>query len=95
ITQEPILAEVSTQEPIVAKVNTQEHIAVEVSTKVPIVEEVGTQQFSVKDVVLEDYVSSREDAEQYNGMDDDDIDEDFLVDEENKVVEPDVDVHLF
>ncbi|GKD12260.1 hypothetical protein Tco_1196667, partial [Tanacetum coccineum] len=37
------------------------------STKVPIVEEVGTQEFSVKDVVLEDYVSSGEDVKQYNG----------------------------
>nr|GEX30885.1 transposase, MuDR, MULE transposase domain protein [Tanacetum cinerariifolium] len=27
--------------------------------------------------------------------DDDDVDEDFLVDEENEIVEPDVDVHLF
>ncbi|GKE12101.1 hypothetical protein Tco_1415652, partial [Tanacetum coccineum] len=27
--------------------------------------------------------------------DDDDVDEDFLIDEENKIVEPDVDVHLF
>ncbi|GKD32575.1 hypothetical protein Tco_1248084, partial [Tanacetum coccineum] len=51
-TQEPILADVSTQEPIVT----------EISTQVPIVEEVGTQKFSVEYVVLEDYVSSGEDA---------------------------------
>ncbi|GJR67418.1 hypothetical protein Tco_0013483 [Tanacetum coccineum] len=95
-TQEPILAEVSTQEPIVAEVSTQEPIVAEVSIEVPIVEEVGTQEFSVKDVVIEDYVSSREDADQYNGTyDDDDVDEYFLVDKENEVVEPDVDVHLF
>ncbi|GKB54500.1 hypothetical protein Tco_0905253 [Tanacetum coccineum] len=37
-----------TQEPILAEV--------------PIVEEVGTQEFSVEDVILEDYVSSGEDA---------------------------------
>nr|GEU83721.1 hypothetical protein [Tanacetum cinerariifolium] len=80
-----------TQEPILAEVNTQKPIVVE--------------EFSVKDVVLEDYMSSREDVEQYNGEfdesapsgtdDDDDVDEDFLVDEENEIVEPDVDIHLF
>nr|GEV03353.1 hypothetical protein [Tanacetum cinerariifolium] len=98
-------------------------------TEAPIVEEVGTQEFSVEDVVIEDYVSSgeyEEDAEQGNGQEDesaptdgqffyddegidteydvqsskdagtdDDVDEDFLVDEENEIVEPDVDVHLF
>ncbi|GKE48081.1 hypothetical protein Tco_1479339, partial [Tanacetum coccineum] len=83
-TQEPILSEVSTQEPIVA----------EVSTEVPIVEEVETQEFSVEDVVVEDYVSSGEDAE-HGTYDDDDVNEDFLVDEENEIVEPDVDFHLF
>nr|GEV21282.1 hypothetical protein [Tanacetum cinerariifolium] len=36
-------------------------------------------------------VQSSEDACTY----DDDVDEDFLVDKENKIVEPDVDVHLF
>ncbi|GJZ29204.1 hypothetical protein Tco_0573851, partial [Tanacetum coccineum] len=66
----------------------------EVSTEVPIVEEVGTQEFSVEDVVLEDYVSFGEDAKQGTN-DDDDVDEYFLVDEENEIVEPDVDVHLF
>nr|GFD61432.1 hypothetical protein [Tanacetum cinerariifolium] len=29
------------------------------------------------------------------GTDDDDVDEDFLVDEENEIVEPAVDIHLF
>ncbi|GJU12503.1 hypothetical protein Tco_1134899 [Tanacetum coccineum] len=122
-TQKHILLEVSTQEPIVA----------EVSNEVPIVEEVGTQELSVEDVVVKDYVSSREDgedAEQGNGQEDksapadgrffyddegidtayeteydvqyskdasanDDVDKYFLVDEENEIVEPDVDVHLF
>ncbi|GJS18946.1 hypothetical protein Tco_0413418 [Tanacetum coccineum] len=95
---EPILAEVSIQEPIVAEVSTQEPIVAEVSTEVPIVEEVGTQRFNVEDVVLEDYVSSGKDvAYKDAGTDDDndDVDEDFLVDEENEIVEPDVDVHLF
>ncbi|GKB83676.1 heat stress transcription factor B-4-like protein [Tanacetum coccineum] len=123
---------VSTQKPIVAEVSTQEPIVAEVSTEVPIVKEVGTREFSVEDVVLEDYVSSGEDAEQGNGQedksaptngqffydddgintayeteynvqssedagtnDDDDVDKDFLVDEENEIIEPDVDVHLF
>nr|GEX47107.1 reverse transcriptase domain-containing protein [Tanacetum cinerariifolium] len=99
----------------------------------PIVEEVKTQEPIVEDVIVEDYVTYGEDAEQCNGQedklapsdghffyydegidtayetkyvvqssrdagtdDDDDYDdEDFLVDEENDVVEPDVDVHLF
>nr|GEX80189.1 hypothetical protein [Tanacetum cinerariifolium] len=38
-------------------------------------------------------VQSSEDAGIYD--DDDDVDEDFLVDEENEIVEPDVDVYLF
>nr|GFC90806.1 hypothetical protein [Tanacetum cinerariifolium] len=64
---------VSTQEPIVAEVSTQEPIIAEVSTEAPIVEEVGTQKFSVKDVVIEDYVSSgedEEDVEQGNSQED-------------------------
>ncbi|GKA18086.1 hypothetical protein Tco_0697923 [Tanacetum coccineum] len=108
-TQEPIVAEVSTQEPIVAEVSTQKPIVAEVSTEVPIVEEVGTQEFSMEDVILEDYffyddegidtayefeydVQSNKDASTY---DDDDVDEYFLVDEENEILEPDVDVLLF
>nr|GFB14206.1 hypothetical protein [Tanacetum cinerariifolium] len=120
-----------TQDPIVAEVNTQEPIVAEVSTQVPTVEEVGTQEFIVKDVVLVDYMSFGENAEQCNGQedesapsdrqffyddegidtaykteydvqssenartDDDDDEENFLVYEENEIVEPDVDVHLF
>ncbi|GJU90739.1 hypothetical protein Tco_1303162, partial [Tanacetum coccineum] len=54
-------------------------------------------RFSVEDVVHEDYLSSGEDVKQYNVKmhDDDDVDEDFLVDEENKIVEHNVDVYLF
>ncbi|GJS17101.1 hypothetical protein Tco_0411573 [Tanacetum coccineum] len=55
LTQEPILANVSTQEPIVVEVSTQEPTVAEVSTEAPIMEEVGTQEFSVEDVVIEDY----------------------------------------
>ncbi|GJT67917.1 hypothetical protein Tco_1019397 [Tanacetum coccineum] len=116
---------------------------VETQSKLPVSEEpdVGrtqepilSEEFSVEDVVVEDYVSSgedKEDAEQGNGQedesaptdgwffydderidtayeteydvqysedagtDDDDVDEYFLVDEDNEIVEPDVDVHLF
>ncbi|GJY11901.1 hypothetical protein Tco_0381210 [Tanacetum coccineum] len=108
------------QEPIMAEVRTQELV----------VEEVRTQEPIVEDVIVEDYVSSEEDAEQCNGQDDesapsdrqffyddegidtafeteydvqssedagtyDDDDENFLVDKENEIVEPDADVHLF
>ncbi|GJU79858.1 hypothetical protein Tco_1282223 [Tanacetum coccineum] len=71
-----------TQEPIMAEVSTEEPIVAEFSTQVTIVEEVGTQEFTVEDV-------SSEDANT------DDEEEDFLVDEENKIIEPDVDVNLF
>nr|GEY00285.1 hypothetical protein [Tanacetum cinerariifolium] len=101
-TQEPILAEVSTQEPIMAEVSTQEPIVVEVGTEAPIVEEndesaLTDGQFFYDDEGIDtayetEYdVQSSEDA----GTDDDDVDEDFFVDEENEIVEPDVDVHLF
>nr|GEW61324.1 hypothetical protein [Tanacetum cinerariifolium] len=72
----------STQVPIVEEVNTQEPIVVEISTRVPTVEKVRYQEFTMEDVVLEDYVSFREDVAQCN-------------DEDNEIVEPGVDVHLF
>nr|GEW83610.1 hypothetical protein [Tanacetum cinerariifolium] len=46
----------------------------------PIFEEVRTQELIVKEVIVEDYMSSKEDAEQ---------------DQENEIIKPDVDVHLF
>ncbi|GKC57702.1 hypothetical protein Tco_1085300 [Tanacetum coccineum] len=75
--------------------------------EVPVFEEsdVGrTQEHTIEQVIVEDYVSSEEDAKQGNGQedesdpstnDDDDEDDVFLVDEENEIVKPDVDVHLF
>ncbi|GJV19101.1 hypothetical protein Tco_1368121 [Tanacetum coccineum] len=81
-----------TQEPIVAEVSTQEPIMAEVSAEVPIVEEVGTQVFSVEYVVLEDYYIKDACT---GDDDDDDVDKYFMVNEENEIVEPDVDVHLF
>ncbi|GJZ65107.1 hypothetical protein Tco_0621803 [Tanacetum coccineum] len=109
------------QKPIVAKVRTHK----------PIVEEVRTQEPIMEYVIVEDYMTSGEDAELGNGQedesspsdgqlfydderidiayeteydvqssedagtDDDDENEYFLVDEENEIIEPDVDVHLF
>ncbi|GKF17438.1 hypothetical protein Tco_0062356, partial [Tanacetum coccineum] len=96
-TQEPILAEVSTQEPIIAEVSTQEPIVAEGN---------GQEDESARtdgeffyddegiDIAYEtEYdVQSSEDVGTDNN---DDVDDDFLVDEENEIVEPDVDVHLF
>nr|GEW01522.1 putative ribonuclease H-like domain-containing protein [Tanacetum cinerariifolium] len=67
----------------------------ETQFKLPVFEE--PDEFSVKDVVIENYVSSGEDEEdaEQGTNDDDDVDGDFLVDEKNEIVEPDVDVHLF
>nr|GEV74422.1 hypothetical protein [Tanacetum cinerariifolium] len=97
-TQEPILAEVSLKNPL-TEVSTQEPIVAEVSTEAPILEEVGTQEFSVEDVIIKDYFSFGEDGEdaKHGTTDDDDdgADQYFLVDEENEIVEPDVNVYLF
>ncbi|GJY66302.1 putative transposase, mutator type, MULE transposase domain protein [Tanacetum coccineum] len=110
----------------VSQIETQSELSVSDEPDVgrsqePIMVEVRTQEPIVEDVIVEDCVSSGEDAEQGNGQffyydegidiayetkydvqssedagtDDDDEDEDFLVDEENEIVEPDVDVHLF
>nr|GEU92523.1 hypothetical protein [Tanacetum cinerariifolium] len=71
-------------------VSTQEPILADVSTHVSIVEEVGTQEFTIEDVVLEDYVSSGEDAKQCNGQEDE-----SAHNKENEIIEPDVDIYLF
>ncbi|GJR07408.1 heat stress transcription factor B-4-like protein [Tanacetum coccineum] len=106
-TQELILAEVSTQEPIMAEVSTQEPIVAEVSTEAPIVEEEDESARTDREFFYDDEgidtlheteydVQSSEDAGTGTSIDDDDdVDEDFLVDEENEIVKPDVDVHLF
>nr|GEY85772.1 hypothetical protein [Tanacetum cinerariifolium] len=73
-----------TQELILAEVNTQEPIMAEVNTQEPIVAEVSTEA-----PIMEEF------SKDAGTDDDDDADEDFLVDEENAIVEPDVDVHLF
>ncbi|GJY85627.1 hypothetical protein Tco_0499653 [Tanacetum coccineum] len=101
-TQEPILVEVSTQEPIVAEVRTQEPIVANVSTESGKMQTVCSEDESALtdgqffyddegiDTVYE--VQSSDDACTY---DDDNVDEDFLVNKENEIVEPDVDVRLF
>ncbi|GJW75606.1 heat stress transcription factor B-4-like protein [Tanacetum coccineum] len=110
-TQEPIMAEVSTQAPIVEKVGTQEFTVEDVVLEDYVSsgedakhcngqeDELAPSdgQFFYDDRGIytayetEYDVQSSEDA----GTDDDDDKEDFLIDEENEIVEPDVDVHLF
>ncbi|GJW54369.1 hypothetical protein Tco_0098454 [Tanacetum coccineum] len=85
--QEPIMEEVRTHEPIVEDVILEDYVSSA---------ELGKGQFFYDDEGIDiayetEYdVHSSEDVGTY-----DDDDEDFLVDEGNKIVEPDVDVHLF
>ncbi|GKA95249.1 hypothetical protein Tco_0817287 [Tanacetum coccineum] len=106
--QEPIVAEVSTEVPIVEEVGTQdfsvEDVVIEdyMSSKEDAAQYNGKFNesahsdrrffFDDEGIYIEYDVQSSEDA---GTDDDDDVDEDFLVDEENEIVEPDVDVHLF
>ncbi|GJT06538.1 hypothetical protein Tco_0841000 [Tanacetum coccineum] len=72
---------------------TQEPIVAEVSTQKPIVAEFFYDDEGIDIAYETEYdVQSSEDVGTDN---DDDKDEDFLVDEENEIVEPDVDAHLF
>ncbi|GJV33825.1 hypothetical protein Tco_1394225 [Tanacetum coccineum] len=68
----------------VSQIETQSKLHVSEEPDVPIVEEVGTQEFTMEDVILEDYVSSREDAEQCNGQEDESAPSDgqFFYDDE-------------
>ncbi|GJY46359.1 putative transposase, mutator type, MULE transposase domain protein [Tanacetum coccineum] len=94
-TQEPILSEVSTEAPIVEEVGTQEFSVEDVVIEDYVsFGEYGEDPEQGIDTAYEtEYdVQSSEDVGTY---DDDDVVEDFLVDEENEIVEPDVDVHLF
>ncbi|GJW07426.1 hypothetical protein Tco_1569849, partial [Tanacetum coccineum] len=104
-TQEPIVTEVSTQKPIMAEVSTEIPIVKEVRTQKFSVEDVVLEDYvsfeedgeDAKQGIDTKYeteydVQSSEDA---GTDDDDDVDKYFLVDEENEIVEPDVDVHLF
>ncbi|GJS31536.1 hypothetical protein Tco_0492156 [Tanacetum coccineum] len=101
----------STQVPIVEDFKTPEPIVAEVSTRVPTMEKVGFHEFTVEDVVLEDYVSSGEDVEQCNGQFDESAPSDghFFYEDEgidtayeteydvqsSEDAEPGVDVYLF
>ncbi|GKA17265.1 heat stress transcription factor B-4-like protein [Tanacetum coccineum] len=107
---EPILTEVSTQEPIVVEVSTQEPIVAEIMMSYGEDAEEDAEQgngqedelaptdgqfFYDDEGIYTAYetkydVQSSEDAGTY----DDDVDEYFLVDEENEIVDPDVDVYL-
>ncbi|GJR22624.1 hypothetical protein Tco_0971151 [Tanacetum coccineum] len=107
-TQEPIVVEVSTEVPIMEEVGTQEFSVEDVVLKDYVssgedVEQGNGQEdesastdgqfFNDDEGIDTTYdVHFSEDAGTY---DDDDVDEDFLVDEENEIIEPDVDVHLF
>ncbi|GKC40677.1 hypothetical protein Tco_1053061, partial [Tanacetum coccineum] len=103
-TQEPILSKVSTQEPIMAEVSNEVPIVEEVGTQEFSLEDVVVEDYVSSgknredakqgiDIAFEtEYdVQYSEDA---GTNDDDDVDEDFLVDEENEILEPDVDIHL-
>ncbi|GJX53676.1 hypothetical protein Tco_0282045 [Tanacetum coccineum] len=84
-TQEPIMEEVRTQKPNVEEVRTQEDESAPSDGHFFYdVEGINTVYKSQYDVRSSEYAGA-----------DDDEDDDFLVDEENKIVEPDVDVHLF
>ncbi|GKC98097.1 hypothetical protein Tco_1168372 [Tanacetum coccineum] len=103
-TQKLILAEVSTQEPIMTEVSTQVPIVEEVGTQEFSVEDVVLEDYvsfredgehynGIDTIYETEYdVQSSEDADT---DDDDDVDKDFLVDKEKKIIEPDVDIHLF
>ncbi|GKC43923.1 hypothetical protein Tco_1061645, partial [Tanacetum coccineum] len=110
-TQEPIVAEVSTEVPIVEEVGTQEFSVEDVvledyvSSREDAEQGNGQEdesaptdgQFFYDDEGIDTASETKYDV-QYSkdeGTYDDDVDEDFLVDEENEIVEPDVDVHLF
>ncbi|GJR79421.1 hypothetical protein Tco_0150206 [Tanacetum coccineum] len=105
---EPIVAEVRTQEPIVEEVRTQEPIVEDVivedyvSYREDYTEQGNGQedesapsdgQFLYDDERIDTAYESQYDVQSSEdaGTDDDN----FLVDEENEIVEPDVDMHLF
>nr|GFA03957.1 hypothetical protein [Tanacetum cinerariifolium] len=104
-TQEPIVVEVSAEVPIVEEVGTQEFSVEDVVLEDYVsfgedVEQGNGQEDESTPTDEGKYttyetkydVQFSEDAGTY---DDDDVDKDFLVDEKNKIVELDVDVHLF
>ncbi|GKF69099.1 hypothetical protein Tco_0202156, partial [Tanacetum coccineum] len=107
-TQEPIVGEVRTQELIVEEVETQEPIVEEVIVEdyasygedakhgngQEDVSAPSDGHFFYDDEGVDSAYETQYDVQssEDTGIDDDD---DFLVDEENEIIEPDVDVHLF
>ncbi|GJX22185.1 heat stress transcription factor B-4-like protein [Tanacetum coccineum] len=107
-TQKPILVEVSTQEPIMAEEFSVEDVVLEdyVSSGEDVEHYNGEfdesapsdGQFFFDDEGIDTTYETEYDvqsSEDTGTDDDDDVDGDFLVDKENEIVEPDVDVHLF
>ncbi|GJU79631.1 heat stress transcription factor B-4-like protein [Tanacetum coccineum] len=103
ITQEPILEEVGTQEPTMEDVVLEDYVIfgedVEQGNGQEDESAPSDGQFFYDEGIDTAYeikydVQSIEDAST-DADDDDDEDEDFLVDEDNEIVEPDVDVYLF
>nr|GEX75220.1 hypothetical protein [Tanacetum cinerariifolium] len=94
---EPILVEVSIEESIVAcgrdYVSSGEDVAQYNGEFNELARNDGQFFFDDEGIDTKYDVQSSEDAG--TDDDDDDVDEDLLVDEENEIVEPDVDVHLF
>ncbi|GJY02482.1 hypothetical protein Tco_0360634 [Tanacetum coccineum] len=108
-TQEPIVEEVRTQEPIVEEVRTQEPIVEEVIVEDYVsygedakhgngqedVSAPSDGHFFYDDEGVDSAYETQYDVQSSEDTGIDDDDDDFLVDEENEIIYPDVDVHLF
>ncbi|GKE07904.1 hypothetical protein Tco_1411455, partial [Tanacetum coccineum] len=97
-TQEPIVEEVGTQEPIVEEVIVEDYVSYGEDAKhgngQEDVSAPSDGHFFYDDEGVDSAYETQYDVQssEDTGIDDDD---DFLVDEENEIIEPDVDVHLF
>ncbi|GJX75681.1 hypothetical protein Tco_0322492 [Tanacetum coccineum] len=103
-TQEPIVEEVITQEPTVENVILEDYISSGEYAKQGNGQEdesaYSDGQFFYDNEGIDTTYRTEYDVQSSEDVctdddDDDDEDEDFLVDEENEIVEPDVDMHLF
>ncbi|GKD03700.1 hypothetical protein Tco_1178674 [Tanacetum coccineum] len=107
-TLEPILAEVSTQEPIVQRLALKNPLWQRLALRHPLWKRLELRnskdesapidgQFFYDNKGIDTTYETEYDVQSSKdtGTDDDDVDEDFLVDEENEIVKPNVDVHLF
>ncbi|GJU01670.1 ribonuclease H-like domain-containing protein [Tanacetum coccineum] len=107
--QEPIVAEVRTQELVVEEVRTQDPIVEDLIVEDYVTSKEDTEQgngqenesalsdgkFFYDDEGIDTAYKTEYDVQSSEDAGSDDDDEDFLVDEENKIVELDVDAHLF